>query len=118
MKSKHTKGEIIVWKDLTRISTTGNGNLLRVIASVNRNKYIEREEASANAQLIADAFNVTNETGMTPRELQARHVQLLEALAEISLGQGAYDTDILRHANNTIEIMKSIVEQAINNANK
>ena len=82
MESKHTRGQIILWRDSTRISTTRNGNILRVIASVNRNKYIEDEEATSNAQLIVDTFNVTNETNMTPRELQKSHAELLEALKD------------------------------------
>ena len=38
----------------------------------------------SNFELIADAFNVTNETGMTPRELQESHAELLEALKSLN----------------------------------
>ena len=38
---------------------------------------------------------------------------LIEALHEISKGEGAYNEDRLEHANNTIENMKSIAVKAI-----
>lgn len=38
------------------------------------------EESEANARLIAEAGNVTNETGLTPRELLNQRNELLEAL--------------------------------------
>ena len=39
--------------------------------------------------------------------------ELLEALKEITKGEGRFDMDRLRHAGNVIEDMKSIAEQAI-----
>ena len=38
------------------------------------------DEAEANAELIAEAFNVANETGRSPRELAEINKQLLEML--------------------------------------
>ena len=40
---------------------------------------------------------------------------LMEALKEISKGEGAYNEDKLEHANNTIENMKSIATEALKN---
>lgn len=41
---------------------------------------------------------------------------LLEALREIAMGKGAFDRDVLVHAENTIENMKSIAREAISKA--
>ena len=40
----------------------------------------EVNETKANAELIAESFNVANETGLTPRELLNQRNDLLEAL--------------------------------------
>tara|TARA_R110000868_G_scaffold323166_1_gene584122 strand:- start:47 stop:412 length:366 start_codon:yes stop_codon:yes gene_type:complete len=94
MESKHTKGEckhahrefgiegmyatevfvgdtVICQMDWAGEEFNENGKK----GLVSRRKY--------NAQLIADAFNVTNETNMTPRELQKSHAELLEALEQL-----------------------------------
>jgi hypothetical protein len=39
-----------------------------------------QEEAKANAELIADAFNTTNESGLTPSLLYKQNQELLDAL--------------------------------------
>lgn len=49
-------------------------------------------------------------------KLIAAAPDLLEALIEISKGDGPYDMDKLKHASNCIENMKSIAEQAIKKA--
>jgi hypothetical protein len=121
MESKHTRGQIILWRDSTRISTTRNGNILRVIASVNRNKYIEDEEATSNAQLIVDTFNVTNETNMTPRELQKSHAEMLEALTQSINDLRKIGENTLKKGHPLYGLMMGIVyqhEQAIKNATK
>ena len=43
----------------------------------------EKEEAEANAQLIAEAGTVANETGKTPRQLADDNKVLLEALNQL-----------------------------------
>ncbi len=44
---------------------------------------IGREEAKANADFIADAFNVAHETGLTPRQLAEQRKDFLEALHDL-----------------------------------
>ena len=53
------------------------------------------EEEEANAKLMASA------------------PELLKALKDVLKGEGAYDMEPIRHANNTIESMKSIAKEAI-----
>lgn len=43
-------------------------------------QFFTAEELEANAALIAEAFNVANETGLTPRELAGQRAKLLAAL--------------------------------------
>lgn len=40
-------------------------------------------EADANAELIAEAFNIANETGKSPRTLADENKELLEALTKL-----------------------------------
>jgi hypothetical protein len=44
------------------------------------------EEVKANAELICEAFNVANETGLSPRQMQERIKELEESL------KGLYDS--------------------------
>lgn len=44
-----------------------------------------------------------------------RYNALIEALEEISRGEGAYNEDRLEHANNTIENVKSIAIETLKN---
>lgn len=43
----------------------------------------EQSENEANASLIAEAFNVANETGLSPRELREQRNSLMDALLKI-----------------------------------
>lgn len=52
------------------------------VAKVLRNR-IDEEEYEANASLIAEAFNVANETGLTPRELSNSLNRALHTIKEI-----------------------------------
>lgn len=49
----------------------------------------EEGQPEANANLIAEAFNVANETGLSPRQLAGQRAELLEALNNIFYN--AYD---------------------------
>ena len=74
----HTKG--VVSRGLHKgklIQTNADNPLLTVtICGVFGND----ETANADANLIVDAFNVTNETGLTPRELLSQRDELVELI--------------------------------------
>ena len=84
MESKHTKG-----KCSKRISRGGKYiyvscdwiDFARIVRKVDG--FVD-EQGTANANIIVDAFNVTNETNKTPRELQKSHAELLDALEKVS----------------------------------
>ena len=44
-----------------------------------------------------------------------KHSALIKGLHEISKGEGAYNEDRLEHANNTIENLKSIANETLEN---
>lgn len=68
-----------------------------------------KNEAKANAELISDAFNTTNESGLTPSELYKQNQELFECLI-IAHGE-------LGSASNEISFADyERIEQAINNA--
>lgn len=77
----HTKG--VVSRGLHKdklIQTNADNPLLTVtICGVFGND----ETANADANLIVDAFNVTNETDLTPRELLSQRDELVEVLKEL-----------------------------------
>lgn len=43
------------------------------------------EESTANAKLTAEAFNVANETGKTPRQLANENKMLIDAMERIKI---------------------------------
>lgn len=47
------------------------------------------------------------------KQLEDNAPKLLEALKEISKGEGKYNREPLQHAENTIENMKAIADKAI-----
>lgn len=128
---KHTKGTCIVTEsgnphfDLCVVSEEDGGSICHIT---------NWSEAEGDAELIRDAFNVTNDTGLSPLELQDQNDILVEttgelvnekdelhkqnekmrkALEEIRKGEGPYHLDPSEHANNTIENMKSIATEAL-----
>lgn len=68
------------------------------------------EEAEANAELIAEAGTVANETGFTPRQLADQNKKFGEALKELSNPESANDVSRLKHI---IDSMKILAEQAL-----
>lgn len=62
---KHTKGKVTIDKHGSVITDNGDTLLVKGI----RFPMGEHKEAEANAELIAECFNVTNECGLTPRQL-------------------------------------------------
>ena len=56
------------------------------IAQVNQHGGFSIHEAKANAELIAESFNVANETGKSPRELEEEN-ELLRNAAQDALSE-------------------------------
>lgn len=84
MKNQITQGEVHA-KD-GQIYTIQDGKTFALIPYYDKGN----EEQEANAELIAEAFNVTNECGYTPIELLAQNNDLkhsLEKAREILLKQ-------------------------------
>ena len=109
MKSKHTKG-VVKFNEYGKIITASNSTLVTSGVMITGRG---DEEPEANAQLIADTFNVTNETNKTPRELQKSHDELLDAL------EGMRNQFKGKETNGFLERLSiSNAEQAIKNATK
>ena len=105
----HTKG--VVSRGLHKdklIQTNADNPLLTVtICGVFGND----ETANADANLIADAFNVTNETGLTPRELLSQRDELVELIHDAG-SQIEYLHDKFSETgtgNNVISRIKSLL---------
>lgn len=113
MESKHSRGRFVADGMSVRLDSDKVEYLLLISKDADR-----KEEAEANAQLIADAFNVTNETGMTPRELQKSHQELLESIESLCLKAFTHyrDNDMVR---GHFELWKSEnLDKFITNATK
>lgn len=50
-------------------------------------------DSESNAELIVEAFNVSNETGMTPRQLADENAKLLKALKNLMSSMGGGKTE-------------------------
>jgi len=78
-----------------------------LIALVNhKSGEINVHEYSANAELIVEAGNVANQTGLTPRQLLAQRDNILEALQKIKTmcdGNITNENNIWHIANKAIE---------------
>ena len=78
---EHTKGKVkvAIQNDGAYIYTSKKE---KAVCRVYKRFYdcIRCEESEANAELIADAFNTTNESGLTPSELYKQNQELLDAL--------------------------------------
>ena len=106
---KHTKGEWYIDDDgekVAKVRSTihkeGKG-----ICLIYPNK-----EWEANAKLIVEAGNVTNETGYTPRQLAEQKAELLEALKTI---KGAFYSDGESYKEQ-VDDLKAIANEAIKKA--
>lgn len=98
---KHTQGKVYID---SRIATTSikseNGmDICLMVAGV-------KGLNLANAELIVEAFNVTNESGLTPRQLLEQRNELLSALIELRDGEYPFINGGLY----------SFIVEAINNA--
>lgn len=97
--SKHTKGNwelsplaaIVIENGYIPITVIDDDECIQ-ICTVNTDKRepISRDEAIANAELIAEAGTVTNESGLTPRQLLEQRDELLEVAKRV---RKWYETD-------------------------
>ena len=117
---EHTKGKVKViqnnkWPFTIDIETE-NKHILSInmahystadntIEDVLKRDFTNNSEVIANSELIADAFNTTNESGLTPSQLYKQNHELLEALIKTKEWMKDMKLPILSH-----------LEQAINNA--
>ena len=69
---------------------------------------IAPETQEANANLIAEAFNVTNDTGFTPRQLAEQRAELLEACKLIN---AQLPSDTLK-SNPAIQAVRAAIAKA------
>ena len=110
---KHTKGKWVVAKHSTMVRIESDKGI--PVANVNWTL----EEYQNNAQLIAEAGTVANETGMTPRQLAEQNKELLGALkvAETKLSNfGGYKKHMFETVKETKETITAAIEDAIKKA--
>jgi hypothetical protein len=112
MKSKHTKGkaEQGCTEDFFMAVIVEN-TVVAIIPAIDGEfgKYAQ----SHNMRIVRDAFNVTNETNKTPRELQKSHDELFKSLQSmVSVFEGE-----TMHPQGSIEAIRcSQANRAIKNA--
>lgn len=81
METKITKGDWEVWplqKQPIRICAAGTPTIAEVPL-----RHVSINEQKANAELIAEAGTVTNQTGLSPMKLLEQRNELLTALIEL-----------------------------------
>ena len=124
---EHTKGKVSVVKfAFHEYIKDENGNDICQITKIQNKlsplkdgfeeecaKNVETEKA--NAELIAEAFNTTNESGLTPSQLYKQNQELLEALKKSKDKISELFTKGVDFAKINSELF-TILEQAINNA--
>ncbi len=69
-----------------------------VIGATGEDPAKDRSEKESKAELIAEAFNVATETGLTPRQLAEQRNELLEALESICFRWDTKNTEKLEQA--------------------
>ena len=127
---EHTKGKVEVIQNNTWPFTinieTENKHILSInmahystadntIDDVLKRDFTNNSEVIANAELIADAFNTTNESGLTPSLLYKQNQELLDALEKSKDKISELFTKGVDFAKINSELF-TILEQAINNA--
>lgn len=80
-KGKCTRG--VVQRAGDRIISTSAPHAAISVASPFPNGICNSDEAAANAELIAEAFNVLTETNLTPREILAQRDELLAVFENV-----------------------------------
>ena len=114
-----TKGEWGYFHNGNYFEVRSNNGLTPYISIFHFNKsefngideVCEKEEAEANAQLIAEAGTVANETGKTPRQLADDNKLLLEALIDITNSYRKYVNVTEEHLiKNALSAIKQVTE--------
>tara|TARA_E500000318_G_scaffold40466_1_gene38756 strand:+ start:317 stop:724 length:408 start_codon:yes stop_codon:yes gene_type:complete len=59
------------------------GGHAKIICTISRQAWMSPIEATENLSLIAESFNVTNQTGLTPKQILAQRDKLLDAFKVI-----------------------------------
>ena len=120
---EHTKGKVKIQNDL-RIKNESNQIICDFYSF---SEGIANKEAIANAKLTTDAFNTTNESGLTPSQLYKQNQELLDALKPFaSLSRyykntgdkyviHAWDTNEFGFSSLTVGMLHK-AQKAINNA--
>jgi hypothetical protein len=78
-KSKHTKDESRIRDTYTRDLIVGD----KLVFSYSMDNSIGLDEASENAKIISEAFNVINECNLSPSQLLKQRDDLLESINEV-----------------------------------
>lgn len=99
---KHTQGEMEV--EFINVDTTvavrdKDNHLLCV---VNPSGVYGKEEAQSDANLMAEVFNVTNECGLTPRQLLEQNKEMLEALIKLNASHAHIYSMLTRKAKSEL----------------
>ena len=77
---EHTKGKVKIGDaNLPEYAYYGIHGEKYIICDICSDGYDE-DEQNANANIIIDAFNTTNESGLTPSQLYKQNQELLETL--------------------------------------
>lgn len=80
MDGKHTKGLVTTdFQDAMYVRAQDGSNIC-IMGQLTAHGRRGADVSAANARLIADAFNVATETGLTPRQLLSQRDALREAL--------------------------------------
>ena len=106
---KHTKGKVRLTPLAgTQLDCRIKGEKHQIICDCySFSEGIKEDETKANAELIAESFNVTNESGLTPRQLLDQRNELLDALTAFIDGK-----------ERDLKVLTIKAQDAINNAQK
>ncbi len=111
---EHTKGKVEVRYNMI-LSKDKNDFTIASVGTIG----IPKTEAYANLSLIADAFNTTNKSGLTPSQLYKQNQELLEALKELVYeltGEQECEDELEKGLGITLAMRVRQAQQAINNA--
>ena len=116
---EHTKGKVKIGDaNLPEYAYYGIHGEKYIICDICSDGYDE-DEQNANANIIIDAFNTTNESGLTPSQLHKQNQELLYALKELVYeltGEQECEDELEKGLGITLAMRVRQAQQAINNA--